>query len=188
MVDRFEAKSDEELLTLGTSNPGAFGVFYDRYEGEMLGFFMRSTGRSDLAADLTAEVFASALSGLQRFDPSLGAARSWLYGIARHELADTWARKGVDDKARRHLGLEPMMLEDDALHRIDRTGDRNALAFLAGLPEDQRRAIQGRVLEERDYAELAANLACSESVVRKRVSRGLNRLRRLLEDSYELPT
>jgi RNA polymerase sigma factor (sigma-70 family) len=52
---------------------------------------------------------------------------------------------------------------------------------MAELPDDQRRAVQGRVIEERDYPELARNLACSESVVRQRVSRGLRSLRERLE-------
>jgi DNA-directed RNA polymerase specialized sigma24 family protein len=37
------------------------------------------------------------------------------------------------------------------------------------------------VVEEREYAEIAADAATSEQVVRKRVSRALGRLRRLLE-------
>jgi RNA polymerase sigma-70 factor (ECF subfamily) len=41
--------------------------------------------------------------------------------------------------------------------------------------------VQGRVLEERDYQELARTLDCSESVVRQRVSRGLRSLRERLE-------
>jgi RNA polymerase sigma-70 factor (ECF subfamily) len=39
------------------------------------------------------------------------------------------------------------------------------------------------VLAERDYAELAAQLRCSEAVVRQRVSRGLRRLRSVLEET-----
>src|SRR6185437_12754654 len=58
---------------------------------------------------------------------------------------------------------------------------RYALELMAELPDDQRRAVQGRVIEERDYPELARNLACSESVVRQRVSRGLRSLRERLE-------
>jgi RNA polymerase sigma-70 factor (ECF subfamily) len=50
------------------------------------------------------------------------------------------------------------------------------------LPEAERHAIEARVLAERSYAEIAASLRCSELVVRKRVSRGLARLRRQLEE------
>ena len=47
---------------------------------------------------------------------------------------------------------------------------------LAGLPADQREAVLARIVDERDYGEIAADLR-SESVARKRVSRGLARLR-----------
>jgi DNA-directed RNA polymerase specialized sigma24 family protein len=84
--------SDAELLVLTAEDPEAFGVFYDRYEAQMLGFFYRATRRADIAADLTGEVFAAALESAGSFDPDRGNARAWLFGIARHQLADTWQR------------------------------------------------------------------------------------------------
>jgi len=48
---------------------------------------------------------------------------------------------------------------------------------LDGLPVDERAAVSARVIEERDYDDIAQSLGCSEMVVRKRVSRGLTRLR-----------
>jgi RNA polymerase sigma-70 factor (ECF subfamily) len=38
------------------------------------------------------------------------------------------------------------------------------------------------VLEERPYSEIAGELSCSELVVRKRVSRGLARMREQLKE------
>jgi RNA polymerase sigma factor (sigma-70 family) len=178
--------TDGELLGLTTEDPEAFGAFYDRFEVEVLGFFWRATRRSDLAADLTAEVFAAALSSAGGFRPELGSARAWLFGIARHELADAWQRGRVEDRARRRLGLEPVVLTDEALERIDELGRRGpggALRLLEDLPQDQRMAVEGRVLEERDYEELAQRLSCSQSVVRQRVSRGLRSLRKRLEQT-----
>jgi len=52
--------------------------------------------------------------------------------------------------------------------------------LLGDLPDDLRDAVVARVLEERDYDEIAAQLGCSQQVVRKRVSRGLTRLRSVL--------
>jgi RNA polymerase sigma factor (sigma-70 family) len=176
--------TDAQLLSRAAREPEAFGAFYDRYEASVLAFFWRATRRSDLAADLAAETFAQALASTRRFDPRRGSARAWLFGIARHELADVWERGRVEDQARRRLGIEPLALSDETLERIETLGSRGgreALELLAALPEDQRRAVQGRVLEERDYHELAQTLACSESVVRQRVSRGLRSLRERLE-------
>jgi RNA polymerase sigma-70 factor (ECF subfamily) len=183
---RPENATDEELLALTCEDPEAFGAFYDRFEAGMLAFFWRATGRADLAADLAAEAFAQALASARSFKPERGTARAWLFGIARHQLADTWERGRVEDRARRRLGLEPLALSDEALERIEELGSgggQDALGLLAELPPDQRTAVQGRVLDERDYRELARTLACSESVVRQRVSRGLRSLRERMEQT-----
>ena len=180
---RYTTLSDGELLELSVEDPDAFGAFYDRFEEELLAFFMRATQRAELAADLTAEVFAAALASAGLFRAELGSARGWLFGIARHELADTWQRGRVEDRARRRLGLEPISLTDDALELIDELGARpsGTLRLLEELPDDQRAAVKGRVLQERSYDELAHSLRCSQSVVRQRVSRGLRSLRQRLE-------
>lgn len=181
---RYVDASDAELLALTATEPEAFGAFYDRFEPQILAFFVRATRRADLAADLTAEVFAAALVAAEHYQPELGSGRGWLFGIARHELADTWERGRVEDRARRRLGIEPLALTDEMLERIEdlsSAAGQQAVRLLEDLPEDQRLAVHGRVIEERDYQELAQTLLCSESVVRQRVSRGLRALRRRLE-------
>jgi RNA polymerase sigma-70 factor (ECF subfamily) len=162
--------------------PGGFERFYERHERAVLSFFMRRSGRADVAADLAAETFARALAGREHYDPEQGAARAWLFGIARHLLADSVHAGAVEDSVRRRLGMAPLALDDEALARIDELTGDEALAALAELPEGQREAVRAHVLEERDYDELAAELRCSESVVRQRVSRGLRALRGRLEE------
>jgi hypothetical protein len=75
----------------------------------VLGYFWRRTHRAELAADLAGEVFAAALESASRFNPKLGTARVWLFGIARHELADALDRARVEDAARRRLGIPPLV-------------------------------------------------------------------------------
>jgi RNA polymerase sigma factor (sigma-70 family) len=179
-------RPDADLLWSTAKDPEAFGVFYDRYEDAVLAFFMRATGRAEMAVDLTAETFAAALSSVENFRPCLGSARGWLFGIARHNLADTWERGRVADRARRRLAMEPLALDDEAIEAINALGSgpgSSALELLELLPEDQRTAVRARVINERDYAELADELDCSESVIRQRVSRGLRTLRTRLAES-----
>jgi DNA-directed RNA polymerase specialized sigma24 family protein len=79
--------------------------------------------------------------------------------------------------------LEPIVLDDEALARVDELAAGADLeAALAALPAAEREAIEGRVVGERGYAELADELRCSEAVVRQRVSRGLRRLRSAMEE------
>lgn len=176
----YDRLTDADLLARTAEDPEAFGVFYDRFEESVLAFVQRATRRSEISADITAEVFATALESAWRFEPGRGTARGWLFGIVRHELADMWERGRVQDRARRRLQLDPLALTDEAIERIEQLGTEgvgSALHLLDRLPVDQRAAISGRVLQERAYADLARELECSESVVRRRVSRGLQALR-----------
>ena len=174
---------DEAILAGLDSEPEAFAVFYHRHVAGLLGYFLRRTHDPELAADLCAETFAAALDGAHRFDPARGPAVAWLYGIARRLLAHAARRGAVEDRARRRLGMAPLDLTDAALERIEAlAGAEVALAALAELPEDQRNAVQARVVDERAYAEIALAARTSESVIRKRVSRGLAGIRTRLED------
>jgi RNA polymerase sigma factor (sigma-70 family) len=113
-------------------------------------------------------------------EPTHESAAGWLLGIARNVLGHSVRRGQVDGRARRRLGASPLTVEDDDLARVLELADDQASsvrALLAGLPVDERLAVRARVIEERDYGEIAQSLGCSEMVIRKRVSRGLARLR-----------
>jgi RNA polymerase sigma factor (sigma-70 family) len=184
-VDRVRT-SDEQLLS-GTSDPEGFAEFYRRHERVMLGFFVRATGRGELAVDLAAETFARALESRGSFDGNLGGARAWLFGIARHVLAASLKRGRVEAAARQRLGMEALTVDEQLVRSVEEAalGCDDALVEerLLGLSPDQRAAVRARVLEERSYGDIAGELECSEAVVRQRVSRGLSLLRRELGGS-----
>jgi RNA polymerase sigma-70 factor (ECF subfamily) len=168
---------DADLLA---GNAEAFGVFYERHEEFVFSLFVRWGAGGELAADLAAETFARALAGRRSFDRARGEPRGWLCGIARHVLSESRARGRVQDRVRRQLGCERLVLDDAAIARIDALSGE-ALAALEDLPADQRRAVSGRILAETGYEDLALALRCSPSVARQRVSRGLRALRQRLE-------
>lgn len=178
------------LLSAARVDPDAFAAFYRLFERALLGFFMRATGRPDLAADLAAETFARALESVDRYDASRGRPDQWLFGIGRNVLGTSYRRGRVDTAARERLGLPRLILEDDALDAIARlsSAEGEATLALAQLPEEQKQAIEAHVLDEREYADIAKELQCSEAVVRQRVSRGLRALRtRLAGETDEHP-
>jgi RNA polymerase sigma factor (sigma-70 family) len=174
-------RSDGELLTATADGDGAaFAAFYRRHLAAVVGYLVRETRNREVAADLTAEVFSAVLLSADRFRArGEGSAAPWVRGIAQNKLLESRRRGRVEDRARRRLAIDPEELLDDDLARVDElaAADGAALALLGELPEAERTAVQARVIEEREYAEIAEQLQTSKLVVRQRVSRGLTRLR-----------
>ena len=115
-----------------------------------------------------------ALTAAPRFVPGPTPAVAWLFGIARNVFLTSLRRGRVEDDTRRRLGMQRLVLDDALVAAIDRLAAEEALS---DLDESEREAVAGRVLDDLPYDELARRLACSEQVVRQRVSRGLKRLR-----------
>jgi RNA polymerase sigma factor (sigma-70 family) len=176
--------SDEELLVAAQGGDGdEFATFYRRHAAAVTGFHRRRVALPELAFDLTAETFASLVAALDRFDPARGSARGWLFTIAVNELRQALRRQQVEDRARRELRMEPIILDDRAIELVEaRSSPGDVEQALAALPTAEREAIEARVLEGAAYDEIAARLRCSPSVVRQRVSRGLRRLRDIAEE------
>jgi RNA polymerase sigma-70 factor (ECF subfamily) len=168
--------SDQELLqAIARCDGAAFTIFYRRHLPRVVAYLVRETGDRELAADLAAEVFAAALAGARRYRATHDTALPWLLGIARNTVGASRRRGRVEARARRRLGFEPIMFEEPDIDRTDE--------LLGSLPAHERDAVRARVVDERTYASIAAEMRCSELVVRKRVSRGLARLRRELSGS-----
>jgi len=176
-----ERWSDRELLSAIAERDGdAFTVFYRRHLPGTVAYLLRETRDREAVADLTAEVFAAIMLAAHRYRPEKDTAAPWVLGIARNTLGASRRRGRVEARARHRLGFEPLELEDSDLERTEQLageGSGRASELVESLPGDERHAVKARIVDERTYGEIASELHCSELVVRKRVSRGLARLR-----------
>ena len=182
-----ERRSDEDLLAaIARRDPDACSVFYRRHLQRAVAYVMGQTHDPEVTADIVGEVFAAVIAGAGRYRPERDSAAPWVMGIARNVLSASRRRGRVEARMRRRLGVEPVELDEADVR------DTEAMASVAGggvvelvaaLPYGEREAVKARIVDERGYSEIAAELRCSELVVRKRVSRGLGRLRKQLEKS-----
>jgi RNA polymerase sigma-70 factor (ECF subfamily) len=179
--------SDAALLAAIASRDGAaFSVFYRRHVPMVLAYLLRETRDREAAADLAAEVFAAILLSADRYAEQHESAAPWVIAIARNKLLMSLRHGRVEAQARRRLGFEAVTLEDDDLDRLERiaaVGGGHLVEWLEILPQNERVAVRSGVLDERSYGELAGELHCSEMVVRKRVRRGLARMRNQLGET-----
>ncbi len=170
------------LLTRAREDPDAFADFYDAYAERVLLFLVRRVLDVDTAFDLLSETFATALERPHQFrGSSAEEEQGWLFSIARSELSHYWRDGKVERIALARLGVGVPALSDPEIERIEQLAGINDLVpalqdAMASLPEDQRRAVELRVVEEHGYAEVAAILGVSEQTARARVSRGLRAL------------
>lgn len=178
---RLATKSDAELLRLTHENADseAFGTFYLRHQDALMAFLMHHTGNPQVAQDLVAESFAVAFDKVWSYDPARGEARRWLFGIARIALLSSYRQGGVERATRRKLGLSAPTQTDEAWDAAESRLDASMSGLIDGLDDlsdDERDAVIARVIEEREYADIARLGRTSEAAVRQRVSRGLRKL------------
>lgn len=182
----FRGFTDVALLNATQSDVAAFGELYRRHETTILLYFLRRVTPVEAAADLTAETFAAALEGAAGFRGE-GSVVAWLFGIARNVLRASYRTSRVEHETRTRLGVATLTISDETADRLEslqrQAQGGHALECLTNLSPDGRAAIEAYVLDDRDYDDIARELKCSPSVVRKRVSRGLSALRVQLASS-----
>ncbi len=177
------------LLERSARDPDAFAAFYEAYIDGVSVYFVRRVLDAEVAVDLAAETFALALERRRQFRGSTAQEeQGWLFAIARSQL-NAYYRKGrIEQAAMARLGLErPTLTSEDLeyLHRqagLDELRERLMRALETVRPE-QAEAIRARVIEERDYGDIAADFQTTPDVIRARVSRGLKTMQRLLGDN-----
>ena len=179
-------RSTAGLLAQSRQDPDAFADFYDAYAERVLLFLVRRVLDVDTAFDLLSETFATALERRHQFrGSSADQEQAWLFSIARTELSHFWRDGRIERVALARVGIGVPGLGDPEIERIEHLAGINELVpalrdAMAALPEDQRRAVELRVVEEHGYAEVAVMLGVSEQTARARVSRGLRALARRL--------
>ncbi len=193
MTPRLLRRRGQPALVRAGEDADAFAEFYDLYAERVVVFYLRRVLDPELAFDLMSEVFAAAWQHRRQFrGRTVEEEQGWLFAIARNELAAYWRRGRLERAALLRLDIPRPALEDSEIERLSELAEAayRAPALRAAmreLPEEQRRAVELRVVAEQTYAEIAQELDVSQVVARARVSRGLRALSFLLRDDREHP-
>src|SRR4051794_41146321 len=169
---RLRSRRPACLLARSREDPDAFAGFYDAYAERVLLFHTRRVLDVDTAFDLMSETFATALERRHQFrGGSAEEEQGWLFSIARSELSHFWRAGKVERSALARLGVPVPDLSDPEIERIEQLAGLSVLAAplkdaMDALPDDQRRAVELRVVQEYGYAEVAVLLDISEQAAR----------------------
>lgn len=138
---------------------------------------MALLGSQSEAEDALQETLCAALDGLEKFRGE-GTLRAWLYAIARRRCARLLSERSRERDAKRALSSAEAPAAAPAGERLSMA--RRARLLLDEIKPTEREALVLRFAGDLSFRELAQACNIDEAAARKRVSRGLARLRMLL--------
>jgi RNA polymerase sigma-70 factor (ECF subfamily) len=137
---------------------------------------MALLGSQSEAEDALQETLLAALNGLESFRNE-GTLRAWLLSIARRCCARRLEARSRERELRRSL---PQTTTDAGENAERQTMARRARRLLDEIRPSEREALVLRYAAELSFREVGQACGVDEATARKRVSRGLLRLRTLL--------
>jgi RNA polymerase sigma-70 factor (ECF subfamily) len=188
---------DRGLVEAARRDPAQFDALYRKYLAQVYSFAYYELRDHHAAEDATERVFMKALAGLPRFEeragdftmaPAFGRSgsstpqapdadastfRVWLFRIARNVVANEHRHDRRRPAAPLEEALGLSAPDDIAEAAVAREAGSAAWEAVARLPEDRRRAVILRFVDEMSTAEIAAVLGRSEGAVRVLIHRAL---------------
>jgi len=161
---------ERALIEAAQEDPSRFSELYEAHFERVYAYAARRLRDRAEAEDVTSEVFFRALAQLPRFEWRGIPFGAFLIKIAQNAIADRFARRARErGTPLAEAPTQPAIEEIDAQARLFRLVQR--------LPDDQRRVIQMRFVEQRPIREIAGLLQRSEGAVKQLQFRGLESLR-----------
>jgi RNA polymerase sigma-70 factor (ECF subfamily) len=183
---------DRPLVEAARRDPAQFDTLYRKYLAQVYAYALYELADHHAAEDATERTFLRALAALPRFrelarpedGPEASTFRVWLFRIARNVVANerrTRRRRPVASlDAVLGAGLaiaDGVDIEGDIVTRDEAAA---ALRAVRSLPDDRRRALLLRFVDEMSTAEIAGVLDRSEGAVRVLIHRALGSVAREL--------
>jgi RNA polymerase sigma-70 factor (ECF subfamily) len=182
---------DRALVEAAQADPARFDAIYRKYVAQVYSYAYYELHDHHEAEDATERTFMAALTNLGRFEERAQRAdgadastfRVWLFQIARNAVAER--RRGLRRRPEAPLDAAgaiaaPLDVEDEATRRDDAAA---AMRAIARLPDDRRRAVILRFVDEMSTSEIAGVLGRSDGAVRVLIHRALRSVARDLGDT-----
>jgi RNA polymerase sigma-70 factor (ECF subfamily) len=173
-------EADERLLVeAAQKDPARFAELYENNFERVYAYVVRRVGDRTETEDVTSEVFHHALASLGRFEWRGTPFAAWLYRIAANLISDRWQRS-----KREQLVDEPEQIEGAQARNVEfEEVERKATLFrlVETLPEEQRRVVVLRFVEQKSIKDVAREIRKTEGAVKQLQFRALTSLRERME-------
>ena len=170
-----QQETDERLLVEAAQrDPRRFAELYELHFNRVYAYVVRRVERREEAEDLTSEVFHHALAKIKSYEWRGVPFSAWLIRIAANAITDRWKRvsRESDDPV-------PDNLEDVNTEDIEQCAALSQL--VRSLPEEQKRVVILRFVEQKSIKEIAKEIGKTEGAVKQLQFRALTKLRAQME-------
>jgi RNA polymerase sigma-70 factor (ECF subfamily) len=170
------------LQRVAARDTEALAEFYDQTAGLLFSVAVRVLGDAAEAEEAIQDVFVQIWEKAATFDPLLGTPFHWAVSITRHRAIDRLRSR--HRRARLLEDLGQLALEDPPTGHAPEglaADEANLVrSALAGLPADQRQAIELAFFNGMTHLEIAQALQEPLGTIKARIRRGLMKLRETL--------
>ncbi len=167
--------TDEDLMVMyQNGSESAFQVLYTRHSSKIYGFLKSRILRAEKTADIYQEVFIKIHRSKHLYNKSLPVL-PWLFTVTKSVMIDE-IRKDKKSK----------LIDDDKdLDQIlgeifESSVISDTVLLIQKLPDSQKIALQMRYVDDKTFEEISETLKTSPENVRQIISRGIKRLKDLV--------
>jgi RNA polymerase sigma-70 factor (ECF subfamily) len=178
------AADDALLAGFGMGDAEAATAFVRRHQARVYGLARSIVGDPALAEDVAQEAFVRAWRHAGAYDARRGSVNTWLLAITRNLAIDALRRhrpSPVDPATLAAFEVRPAGVPDAPAAAAEVASEMVRLrAALAGLPEEQRRAVVLAALCGRTAKEVGESEGIPLGTAKTRIRTGLLRVRHSL--------
>ncbi len=184
-IDNLREAGDAALVVaIGRWQEDALAEVYRRHGGAAFALARRLLNDRQLAEEVLQEVFLRLWNTPERFDPERGSLRAYLLAQTHGRAVDLLRSETSRRRREEREARESTSFGDDIEREvIDLTVSEKVKEVVAGLPTDERKAIELAYFGGHTYRQVAVMLEAPEGTVKSRFRTGLRRLRKDLAEA-----
>ena len=177
-----EASDAALVVSIGRWREDALAEAYRRHAGAAFALGRRLLNDKEMAEEVLQEVFLRLWNHPDRFDPERGSLRSFLlaqiHGRAVDMIRSESSRRRREDRDARQTATNPVDIEREVV--VHAVADQ-VKEVVAGLPVDERKAIELAYFGGHTYRQVAVMLDAPEGTIKSRIRSGLQRMKKTME-------